>query len=214
MAQAVRNSKKNSNTKSNKIKQPKGKLNQPASTNSIKENGSEPRMKPAMRSFETDSNRSRANFYTEPVEYQGDNYDYPDRSEEPFSKDAGQTDQVYHRYDQGSSIRGPYAGKGPQGYHRSDERIHEEICEILTRHPSIDAKNIEVEVKDGEVLLSGTVPERYMKYFAEEEAANSFGVTDVVNNIRLKKEGEEKVSATTPKSTSQHTSIEEGPLSS
>src|SRR6185436_14031856 len=32
-----------------------------------------------------------------------------------------------------------HAGKGPKGYKRSDERIHDEVCERLTHHPLIDA---------------------------------------------------------------------------
>jgi len=29
---------------------------------------------------------------------------------------------------------GPHSGRGPQGYRRSDERIHEEVCDRLTAH--------------------------------------------------------------------------------
>ncbi|WP_413612249.1 BON domain-containing protein [Bdellovibrio sp. HCB-110] len=87
----------------------------------------------------------------------------------------------------GEEARGSYAGRGPRNYKRSDERINEEINEMLTRHSSIDADDITVEVKEGEVTLSGTVPERRMKHLAEDVAEGCFGVRDVTNNIRVKK---------------------------
>lgn len=170
------------------------------------------------QSFEADPDQKRSDYFNEPIESQGSNYDFPDRSEEPFSRDSGVTNQVYHRYDQGSSFHtqsnsqqftGAHVGKGPKGYQRSDQRIKEDICEMLTRHPSVDAENIEVEVKNGEVTLSGTVPDRHMKYYAEEGAANSFGVVDVINNIRLKKYEEPQRQAT-----SLSSSVEGGQLSS
>ncbi|MFM6929798.1 MAG: BON domain-containing protein [Bdellovibrio sp.] len=83
-----------------------------------------------------------------------------------------------------------YAGKGPKNFKRSDERIQEEVCEMLTRHHDINADDVEVEVKDGEVTLFGTVSERRMKHMAEDVAERCFGVKDVVNNIRIKRENE------------------------
>lgn len=89
-----------------------------------------------------------------------------------------------------------FAGRGPKNYKRSDERIREEVCEMLTRHHDINAEDIEVEVKSGEVTLFGTVPERRMKYMAEDVAERCFGVTDVTNNIRIKREDELGLSRT------------------
>ncbi|HZQ07373.1 MAG TPA: hypothetical protein VFD70_12405 [Anaerolineae bacterium] len=34
---------------------------------------------------------------------------------------------------------GPFTGRGPQGYRRSDERIREEACDRLTQHGQVDA---------------------------------------------------------------------------
>ena len=48
------------------------------------------------------------------------------------------------------SSRGPYAGIGPRGYVRSDERIREDICERLTAHGQLDPSDIEVTVSQGE----------------------------------------------------------------
>lgn len=83
--------------------------------------------------------------------------------------------------------RSSFSGRGPKGFKRSDERIKEEVCEMLTRNHSIDADDIDVEVKDGEVTLTGSVSERRMKHLAEDLVEQCFGVKDVTNNIRVKK---------------------------
>lgn len=85
--------------------------------------------------------------------------------------------------------RGRYEGRGPKGYRRSDERIEEEINEQLTRHPDVDASDIEVKVKDGEVTLSGTVVQRHCKRMAEDISENISGVKDVHNHIRVQAQG-------------------------
>ena len=51
-------------------------------------------------------------------------------------------------------------GKGPKGYLRSDDRIREDAGEALYRAGDLDASDMTVEVKDGEVVLDGTVPDR------------------------------------------------------
>jgi hypothetical protein len=84
------------------------------------------------------------------------------------------------------SLRGPFVGRGPKGYSRSDERIREDACEVLTQHPEIDASNLEVSVQAGEITLTGTVPDRSMKRMAEEAVEYLSGVRDVVNQIRVK----------------------------
>lgn len=78
-----------------------------------------------------------------------------------------------------------FAGRGPRGYRRSDERIHEDICEILTRHPEIDATDIDIAVENGVVTLSGTVEDRYTKRLAEDVAELTLGVHEVENRLRL-----------------------------
>lgn len=79
-----------------------------------------------------------------------------------------------------------YAGRGPKGYSRSDERIREDACEALTQHPDIDAFEVEVTVENGEITLKGTVSDRSMKRLAEETVEYVIGVKDVVNQLRLK----------------------------
>lgn len=72
-----------------------------------------------------------------------------------------------------------FFGVGPKGYQRSDERIREEVCEALARHPAVDASDIEVRVKDAHVILTGTVESRLMKRRAEEALDGVWGIEDV-----------------------------------
>jgi hypothetical protein len=84
---------------------------------------------------------------------------------------------------------GQYRGRGPKGYRRSDERVREDVCECLTEDDFIDATNIEVQVKDCEVTLSGTVNSREEKRRAEDLIDELPGVRDVSNNLRVANEG-------------------------
>jgi len=86
--------------------------------------------------------------------------------------------------------RQSFAGRGPQGYKRSDERIAEDINEELTQDFELDASDINVEIRNGEVILKGTVPDRESKRRAEEIAERCSGVKDVMNQLRVKR-GEE-----------------------
>jgi hypothetical protein len=88
--------------------------------------------------------------------------------------------------------RGGHAGKGPKGYRRSDDRIREDVCERLTEHPEVDAGEIEVSVKDGEVTLTGTVDERQAKRIAEDVAESVSGVKDVHNQVRVRQSSESR----------------------
>ena len=90
---------------------------------------------------------------------------------------------------QGMSGRQSFAGRGPQGYKRSDERITEDINEELTQDHELDASDVSVEVKDGEVTLKGSVPDRESKRRAEDLAESCSGVKDVLNQLRIKREG-------------------------
>ena len=82
-----------------------------------------------------------------------------------------------------------FAGVGPRGYRRSDERIAEDVCERFTRHAYLDASEIEVEVKDGEVTLEGEVESRTAKRLAEDIAEAASGVLDVHNRLRIRATG-------------------------
>lgn len=78
-----------------------------------------------------------------------------------------------------------HRGKGPANYQRSDERIREMVCEALTDDDRIDASQIEVHVKSGEVILTGTIEHRQMKRLAEDVVEQVSGVKDVQNQIRV-----------------------------
>jgi hypothetical protein len=75
-------------------------------------------------------------------------------------------------------------GKAPKGYQRSDERIRENICELLMNSP-YDASNVDITVNQGEVTLTGTVRRRAEKWGIEDMAEAVLGVTDVHNQIRV-----------------------------
>ncbi|HKQ61933.1 MAG TPA: BON domain-containing protein [Candidatus Polarisedimenticolaceae bacterium] len=81
--------------------------------------------------------------------------------------------------------QGPYQGVGPRNYQRSDERIREEVSDRLMEHGELDASNLEVDVKNGEVMLKGTVSRRPMKRLAEDLAENVSGVKEIVNQLRV-----------------------------
>lgn len=76
-------------------------------------------------------------------------------------------------------------GLGPLNYRRSDQRIHEEVCEALTDDPDVDARAIEVKVEDEVVTLTGCVPSRGEKRRAEDVALRCRGVHDVLNALRV-----------------------------
>jgi BON domain-containing protein len=82
--------------------------------------------------------------------------------------------------------RGPYAGIGPKGYRRTDERIHEEISDRLMMHPDVDASDIEVHVANGVVTLTGTTEDRHQKRIAEFIAEDVAGVDDVDNQLKAR----------------------------
>lgn len=87
-----------------------------------------------------------------------------------------------------SSQAGSHAGRGPKGWKRSDERIRDDVSEQLERHHELDASDIEVTVAGGEITLTGTVGDRRAKRLAEDIVHEVPGVTDVHNQIRVKKE--------------------------
>lgn len=84
-----------------------------------------------------------------------------------------------------SSPRGSFYGKGPKGWKRSDERIKDEVCEVLYRAPDVDASYIEVSVKSGLVSLKGSVSNRLEKRLAESWVENLTGVDDVQNELKI-----------------------------
>ena len=83
------------------------------------------------------------------------------------------------------SIEGPFTGRGPRGYHRSDERIREDVCDLLTQHGDIDASQMEVDVHNGVVTLRGMADSGRVRRLTEEVVEEISGVRDVRNDLRV-----------------------------
>jgi CBS domain-containing protein/osmotically-inducible protein OsmY len=122
---------------------------------------------------------------------QGYGHSYGQQSHQGF----GQGGQSYQGGGNQQGMSGGYGqtgqthkGRGPKGYKRSDERIREEVCDRLTEHGDIDASDIEVKVQNGEVTLTGTVPEKRFKHLAEQIVESLSGVQEVNNQLRTKRE--------------------------
>ncbi|HWQ35157.1 MAG TPA: BON domain-containing protein [Blastocatellia bacterium] len=84
------------------------------------------------------------------------------------------------------SSAGPYVGRGPRGYQRSDARIYEDICDRLTDHQEVDPSDVEVRINNGEVTLAGTVESRYEKHLIEDIAESVPGVREVYSHLRIR----------------------------
>jgi len=78
-----------------------------------------------------------------------------------------------------------HSGHGPSDYTRSDERIREDANDRLTDDWRVDARQISVSVENGEVTLSGKVPNREAKHRAEDCIERISGVKHVQNNLRV-----------------------------
>lgn len=139
------------------------------------------------------------------------NQDYETRNYEPYSRERygrGQDRGFFERA--GDEIRswfgdedaerrrrrdeqegGQYAGRGPRGYRRSDERIREDVNDRLTDDSYLDASDINVSVNDRLVTLTGTVNTRTDKRRAELVAESVTGVTDVSNQLRVNRNSEQ-----------------------
>src|SRR6202008_3836799 len=73
----------------------------------------------------------------------------------------------------------------PKNYPRSDERSREDVNDRLSDDSWLDAAEIEVQVANAEVTLSGVVRERDDKRRAEDIAEQVAGVRHVQNNLRV-----------------------------
>jgi osmotically-inducible protein OsmY len=108
----------------------------------------------------------------------------PERS----SKAAGSAGSPI-AYDEGRASSttngpGPFAGRGPRGFHRADQRIFQSVCQLLEDHPDLDAREIEVGVESGEVTLSGSVRDERSAQIAENCARTVPGVLGIRNRLQ------------------------------
>jgi hypothetical protein len=91
--------------------------------------------------------------------------------------------------DAGRRLIGKVKGlvRSPKNYKRSDERIREDICDRLSVSPDVDPSELEVSVSAGEVTLTGIVPDRQMKFIAEDIADDVPGVHEIHNQLRVRR---------------------------
>lgn len=122
-----------------------------------------------------------------------------DRGDFPFGQRGGPADRdPYSQYERGGYLKlhGPdygrnsdgthsHRGLGPLDYRRADDRVYADVCEALAHDADVDATEIEVEVSEGEVTLSGTVQSREQKRRAGFIADRIAGVRDVHNQVRI-----------------------------
>lgn len=119
--------------------------------------------------------------------YEGRERGWWDRASDEVSSWFGD-EEAERRRQMDERRAGNYRGKGPKNYTRSDERIREDINDRLTDYAYIDASDIDVNVKNSEVVLSGTVDSRYDKRLAESIAEDVTGVRNVENHIRVNRD--------------------------
>lgn len=122
-----------------------------------------------------------------------------DTGDFPFGQRGGAADRdPYSQYERGGYLKlhGPdygrnndgtrtHQGRGPLDYRRTDERVYADVCEALTHDGEVDATDIDVQVSEGEVTLSGTVSSREQKRRAAFIADRIAGVRDVHNQVRI-----------------------------
>ncbi|WP_204743196.1 BON domain-containing protein [Pseudocnuella soli] len=108
-----------------------------------------------------------------------------DRSRDEVSSWFGDDDAERRRDMDRVDRSGPHYGKGPRGYQRSQERIKEDVCHRLSDDDRLDASEVEVEVQDNEVILSGKVHSKEEKRRAEDLAERIAGVSNVTNRLRI-----------------------------
>jgi len=80
---------------------------------------------------------------------------------------------------------GSQAGRGPQLQRRSDDKIYEEIGELLTSNPDLDASEVELHVESGEITLTGTIASRDARWLAEDLVNSVSGVREVTNRLKV-----------------------------
>ncbi len=103
-------------------------------------------------------------------------------------------------------------GQGPKGYRRSDERVRDEVCERIARS-GINAMEVEVAVEKGEVTLSGYAQSREDKRMLEDVAEDVFGVDEVHNHVRIRREqgaGTTMAASSAPTTGTTATSAQQG----
>ncbi len=108
-----------------------------------------------------------------------------DRDMKGFEQDRGGYIKRHYADFDPAHQSGPFRGYGPRTYRKSDARLHEDVCEILTDDDQLDASHIEVSAADGIVTLTGTVNSNEDRRRAEDLSAHCSGVLDVHNQLKV-----------------------------
>jgi BON domain len=180
-----------------KDRHPIGERPRLGSTRRVEDGHGQPREYHSPTSFDRPGRgRERRDVFSQPynrwedpryVFYEGEGYhrEFSDPYETGFDPEEGPTGGMGFQLVRERRLRGPFAGRGPKSYVRSEERILEDVSERLRDHGEIDATNVAVRVVDREVILEGTIEDRRMKRLAEDVAESVRGVADVHNRLRI-----------------------------
>ena len=77
----------------------------------------------------------------------------------------------------------------PRNVPNSDELIHEEVHMILEHQPEIDTSDIDVSVRNGVVILEGSVREPLDMRHVDEAIQMVAGVQNLENRVRILQDG-------------------------
>ena len=100
----------------------------------------------------------------------------------PLRRRDDQTTQAGDGYEKASAEGG---GDVSTTGRPSDERLLQEIYDLLIHHPDVEDTPIEVLVESGEVTLHGSVAEPDARWLIEELVASVAGVSLVHNRVRV-----------------------------
>ncbi len=143
----------------------------------------------------------RSNYANQPFSYSGPEAGYDFEDDDATGYDPG--DYPYGDYDfpgfnqsfrsspayypsAPPDVYGPYTGVGPRGYKRADTQIQDDVSQRLWLDGQIDASDIDVQVNNAVVTLTGAVQSRQMKRWAEDIAWAVPGVDDVQNQLSVR----------------------------
>jgi len=142
------------------------------------------------RSQQRSSDRYEPSYRSEsPRDWEGSSIGHADWGYRGDLNRSSSSEQNWGRGSQDQQSRlNEQKNRWPKSFKRNDERLKDDIHEELIRHGHIDASDIEVQVKDGEVTLTGQVVSRHDKRIAEELAEKVLGVHDVQNQLKVKQQ--------------------------
>lgn len=145
---------------------------------------------PNMLHLISDGSRFERDFDNDESRGRGKERGWWDRTYDEVARWLGDEEAEYRRQmDERRHAMRNNQGKGPKNYKRSDERIEDDVNNLLWANDMIDASDMEVKVENREVTLTGTVESRYEKRLAEDIAESVWGVIDVLNLVRVKPAG-------------------------